>query len=448
MQFGPVNPADVAAPHIHTAGVVVFAAVFAMVAIVIARKPVYAVVALILLDPFAYYQAIGPTTLTLSKIALAAAIAGLFVRKTSLVALRKAPVTSLAVAVLLVAAATALSIAHAAHVVPAIRETLKWMEYALILSVCAVAFYEDPDQLPIRWAVLLVTAAVVALSLPELVVGAHSGIMLARTEVPRIAGPLEGPNQLAAYLGLMLPLMLAYTLLRGRRWLEIFVIVGGVLTTLATFSRGGLVALAIALLLVALLCARSSLARAFYGAAALAVLAGAAVSWRLVAGGIGLVTAGPHHHVEIRGGLGTRRDLWQAAIQLWRAHPVWGIGAGNYELEVGKVLGAPIKTHTNSFYLQSLVEGGPLLLCAGLFLIYSSVSAFVRRAQTPLAVAALAASAALAVHFILDLLVFYPKVGMEWMILLGLAAAEAAISSGVKNHSLVSESNSNPSPTG
>jgi O-antigen ligase len=426
MQFGPVNPADVTAPHIDIAGVVVFAAVFAVIAIVAARKPVYAVVALILLDPFAYYQAIGPTTLTLSKIALAASIAGLLVRKTPLATLRKAPVRSLAVAVFLVAGATALSIVHAAHVVPAIRETLKWIEYAIIVSVCAVAFYEDPDELPVRWAVLLVTAAVVALSLPELVVGAHSGIMFARTEVPRIAGPLEGPNQLAAYLGLMLPLLLAYTLLQGRRWPEIFVIAGGVLAALMTFSRGGLVALALSLLIVALLCARSSAARIAFGAAALAVIGGAGIAWRVVAGGIGLVTSAPHHRVEIHGGLGTRRDLWQAAMQLWRAHPVWGIGAGNYELEVGKVLHAPVKTHANSLYLQSLVEGGIPLLAATLFLTYTSVAAFMRRAHTPLTVAALAASAALAVHFILDLLVFYPKVGMAWMILLGLAGADAA----------------------
>lgn len=448
MQFGPVIPADVSAPHIGLAGVAVYAAVFAVVAIATARKPVYAVVALILLDPFGYSQTIGVTTLTLSKIALAGAITGLAFRKISFGALKAAPVARLVLAVLLIALATALSALHAAFITPAVRETLKWTEYAVILSVCAVAYYEDPDEQLIRWAVLVVTAIVVALSVPEIYLGAHSGIILGRTEVTRIAGPLEGPNQLAAYLGLMLPLILAYTLLQGRRWPEIFVIAGGTLAVLMTFSRGGIVALAVALLLAALLCARSSVARAFYGAAALAVLAAAALGWRLVAGGIGLVTTSAHHHVEIRGGLGTRRDLWRAAIQLWRAHPVWGIGAGNYELEVGSVLRAPIRTHTNSFYLQSLVEGGIPLLAATLFLIYTSIATFVRRAQTPLTVAALAASAALAVHFILDLLVFYPKVGMEWMILLGLAAAEAAISSGVKNQPFVSESYSKPSPAG
>lgn len=426
MQFGPVNPADVTAPHIGIAGIVVYAALFAAVAYATGRKPISAVVALLLLDPFAYYQAIGVTTLTLSKIALLAAIAGLAYRRVPLRALQSSPIARLGIAVLLVAAATALSAAHASFPGPAARETLKWIEYAIIFGVCAVAFFEDPDELLIRWSVLVVTAAVIALSIPEIVLGAHSGLIISRTEVPRIAGPLEGPNQLAAYLGLMLPLLLAYTLMQGRRWPEIFVIAGGVMATCMTFSRGGLVALALALLLAAFLCSRSSAARIAFGAAALAVLASAGVAWRLVAGGIGLVTSAPHHRVEIHGGLGTRRDLWRAAIQLWRAHPVWGIGAGNYEFEVGKLLRAPIRTHANSLYLQSLVEGGIALLAATLFLIYSSIAAFARRAQTPLTVAALSASVALAVHFILDLLVFYPKVGGQWMILLGLAAAGAA----------------------
>jgi O-antigen ligase len=224
----------------------------------------------------------------------------------------------------------------------------------------------------------------------------------------------------------MLPVILAYTLTRGRRWPEIFTIAAGIIATLLSFSRGGIVSLLLALFIVAVLCVQSKLTKSIFAAAAITVLIASAAAWRLVAGGIGLVTAGAHHHIEIRGGLGTRRDLWAAAVSLWRAHPLWGIGAGNYELEVGKLLRAPIKTHANSFYLQSLVEGGLPLLGAALFLIYNSIATFLGRARTPLTIAALAGSTALALHFILDLLVFYPKVGMQWMILLGIASADLA----------------------
>jgi O-antigen ligase len=427
MQFGPVLPAVSTAPRLDFASAAVYIAFFAIIAYATYRRPAAGVLALIFCDPFAFYRSIGFTTLTLSKVALIAIVIGFLLRKMLLPAvLLMRPAKSLLLATTLVTAAVALSMWHASAVAPAARETLKWLEYAAIFAVCAAAYYNDPDETLVRWGVLITTALVSALAIPELFTGASSGIIVARTEVPRIAGPLEGPNQLAAYLGLMLPVILAYTLKQGRRWPEIFTIAAGIVATLLSFSRGGIVSLLLALFLVAILCTQSKLAKSIFAAAAIVLLIASAAAWRLVAGGIGLVTASAHHHIEIRGGLGTRRDLWAAAVSLWRAHPLWGIGAGNYELEVGKLLRAPIKTHANSFYLQSLVEGGLPLLGATVFLIYNSIAAFWGRARTPLTIAALAGSTALALHFILDLLVFYPKVGMQWMILLGIASADLA----------------------
>ena len=427
MQFGPVSPAISAAPRLDLSSALVYLAFFLAVAVATRKRPVLGVIGLIFLDPFAYYHSVGMTTLTLSKAALLGVLAGLLLGKTPVrLILTRRPESSLLVAVLLFAAATALSMWHAAAILPSVRETLKWLEYAAVLAVCAAAYFNDPDESLVRWAVVVTAAIVSALALPEIFTGAQSGIMIAHTEVPRVAGPLEGPNQLAAYLGLTLPVVLAYTLKRGRRWPEIFTIAAGIVATLLSFSRGGIVSLLLALFIVAMLCAQSTAAKTFFAAASFALIAGSAAAWRVVAGGIGLVSSAAHHHIEIRGGLGTRRDLWVAALRLWRAHPLWGIGAGNYELEVGSLLRAPIKTHANSFYLQSLVEGGLPLLAATIFLIYTSIAAFFGRARTPLTIAALAASAALAVHYILDLLVFYPKVGMQWMILLGLAAADCA----------------------
>jgi O-antigen ligase len=415
------------APPASILDLLVFAACFTAVAFATQRKPVLAVVALIALDPFAFYRSAGMTTLTLSKVALLGALAGLLLRHSSF----REPWTGrgmkLLLAVALVAAAVGLSAWHADARLPVLREVLKWIEYGAILTVCGVAFCADRDEALVRWATLLTTAAVIALAIPELFVGASSGTIIGGIEVPRIAGPLEGPNQLAAYLGLTLPLILAYTLQQGRRWPEVFTIAAGIVATVLSISRAGIVALLLALFFVVILSASSRAVRSIFTAGAVALLIAASAGWRLVAGGIGLVTAGAHHHVEVRGGLGTRRELWAAAAELWRQHPFWGIGAGNYELEVGKLLHAPIRTHTNSFYLQSLVEGGIPLLAATVFLIYSSIATFVRSERTPLTIAAVAASAALSLHFVLDLLVFYPKVGMQWMIVLGLAAADLAI---------------------
>ena len=57
-------------------------------------------------------------------------------------------------------------------------------------------------------------------------------------------------------------------------------------------------------------------------------------------------------------GLGTRRQLWDAAWRLWLRHPWLGVGAGNFELELGQAGYPELHTHANSGYLQALVEKG------------------------------------------------------------------------------------------
>jgi O-antigen ligase len=82
-----------------------------------------------------------------------------------------------------------------------------------------------------------------------------------------------------------------------------------------------------------------------------------------------------------------------------------------------------LRTHANSLYLQSLAEGGVITLTATLALVAVSIASFVRAPREPLIVAALAASIGFAIHQFFDLLVFFPKVGELWWILLALAAA-------------------------
>jgi O-antigen ligase len=115
---------------------------------------------------------------------------------------------------------------------------------------------------------------------------------------------------------------------------------------------------------------------------------------------------------------------------MFRAHPLFGVGAGNFELDLPDYGVYGVRTHANSWYLQSLAEGGIVLFAATLGMVAASIGAFVRRplrqslrAQTPWVVAALAASIALALHQIVDDFVFYPKVGAPWFMLLGIAAA-------------------------
>jgi O-antigen ligase len=133
------------------------------------------------------------------------------------------------------------------------------------------------------------------------------------------------------------------------------------------------------------------------------------------------------------GGVGNRDELWGAALRMWRDYRLFGVGAGNFELDLPEYGVYGVRTHANSWYLQSLAEGGIVLFSATLTMVAASIGAFLEkpfvarlRAQSPWVIAALAASVALALHQIVDDFVFYPKVGGAWFLLLGIAAAAFA----------------------
>ncbi|MFI6099335.1 O-antigen ligase family protein [Lentzea sp. NPDC051213] len=143
----------------------------------------------------------------------------------------------------------------------------------------------------------------------------------------RASGPLEDPNDLAYFLVVALPLLIA--LPRGRaRWL--LMLTGAVLAAgaAATFSRGGALALACA---VAWLVARRGVS-----VRAIAVAAGG-----LAVIGLGaMVFAGPAldralaEKSYIAGtNVDTRELRWQAAARMMADHPVIGVGPGGFRSE-------------------------------------------------------------------------------------------------------------------
>jgi putative inorganic carbon (hco3(-)) transporter len=371
---------------------------------------------------------VAQTTLTLPKVVLVAVIAALLTRRDFWLAAAAALRTSRARLLLLcggaVFAATALSIVQAEHVVPAIRETLKALEYLVLFATVLVAARLDADETAFRLAFDVTLAAVAIVALSQEILGAPSGFWFYNHPIPRIAGPLEGPNQLAGYLGLMLPVVLAFVLLRRPRPAELLLLGIGAMTLVLTLSRSGVVATLFALVLVFVL------APALHRRQALLSLFGGAIAGLTVLVLYGstslLARFSSLAEVERSGGVGTRAQLWHAAIALWSQHPLLGIGAGNFELEIAKVGPSGVRTHANSLYLQSLVEGGAPLLLTTLATVVASIVAFVRAPlRQPLVLGALAASAGLAAHQIFDFLVFYPKVGGMWWILLALGVASA-----------------------
>ncbi len=411
-------------------GVAIDGLVFLVTAFLTYRGPVYGIAALIVCVPFDLHRDLGHTTITTSKVALIAAIVALAARRVRLAPLAAPAARALLLAGAGVVAATAFSTAHAALKGPAIRETLKALEYVALFTVVVLAARADPREGPVRYALSGTALLVSLLALAQEITGAPSGVWFAGYAIPRIAGPLEGPNQLAGYLGVALAAVTAFLVAERRAPLERVALCLGAAALVLTISRAGAAGTSLA---VALVAAVSPGRRR--GTVLLTAAAGAAAGLLLLAAwGYSAThsTAGFHlvsrfssfAEVPHPGTIGDRSQLWRAALVLWRRHPLFGVGAGNFEFDLASAGFPGIRTHANSLYLQALAEGGPLLLAATLALVAVSIVRFARGPfREPLVATALGASAGLAFHQIFDLLVFFPKIGDLWWILLGLGAA-------------------------
>jgi O-antigen ligase len=394
----------------------VFLVVGAATAYLAYRRPSWAIGVFILIDPFAWYHDVGRTTITFPKVVLAAIIVGLLARRTSIRPLFCKESRALSIAALALIAANALSIVPAVYADVVARETFKAIEYALAFAVCVVAVADDPDPRPVRVALIGAVTLVAMTALVQEFLGTPSSTSIAGHAVPRLAGVLEGPNQLAGYLGLAIPVLLAYAaILRDRLCAAVSAI--AFLVLILTLSRAGIAATLLAIALLAVV------GRGFNVRIALAAAGGA-----LGAGAAALAAIGglnrfmSFSEIGAPTGLATRSQLWTAAIDLWKRSPWLGIGAGNYELELPTVGLLGVRTHANSLYLQALVEGGVPLLAATLWSVYASIATFAAaRGRDPLVLGVLAACFGLAIHQVFDCLTFYPKVGEFWWILMGIA---------------------------
>jgi O-antigen ligase len=399
----------------------VFAGAFVAAVVLTARRPAYGLCALIVVVPFALYREVFATAMTLPRPVLLGVLAGLTTYSGCWKNLRARSSLLLLGALSAYFVATALSAANAHHPELVVREALKVFEYALFFTAAYVCYRLDPDPAPAATAFAGIAVVVSLTALAQEVLGAPSGLYVGRAIVPRIAGLLEGPNQLAGYYDLVLPVIAAWAATQ-RSALTTAALFLAMMADVLTFSRSGLLAVAIAGAVLVAINGRSMvgvLRPAFAGTiAGLIVVAG----WGAYAQSANVF----RFSVEsaYAGGVGNRGQLWEAALRMWRRHPLLGIGAGNYELELPfyGVLG--VRTHANSWYLQSLAEGGILLFGATIAIVAAIGAAFAQRLRSsPWIAGAAAASLAICLHQIADYLIFFPKVGMTWWLLLGIAAA-------------------------
>lgn len=401
-----------------------------MVAVLVTvRRPAYGLALLILVVPFALSREVAATTVSLPKSVLLGVIAGLLSLSGTTRALRDVPYRPIAIALAAYVIVVALSAIDALHRGPVARETLKWIEYAAIAGSAYLCRRLDPSDAPIAGAVAIAAVLVSLGALSQELLGAPSGLFVGKAIVPRIAGALEGPNQLAGYYESAVAALTAWTIARRSAWYGVALALA-VGTDVLTFSRAGLIGLAIVFAVIAAVTGRKALIALrpiVFGCVGGIAIVG---WWMWYAHSADVLRLGLEES-RYAGGVGDRAELWRAAWRMWRSRPLLGVGAGNYELELPAYGTYGVRTHANSWYLQSLAEGGIALFAATLALLSACVATLargVRRVSSPWVPAALAATCALAAHQIVDDLVFYPKVASAWWVLIGLAAAALAAS--------------------
>ncbi len=403
------------------------------------RKAALGVAVLLVVEPFAFAHVLGPTTLTVPKAALAGLLAGLVLRRTSLAALRAPAIRALLGGAAALVVVDALSIIPAVYLDAALRETLKALEYFAAFAAAAVAYADDPDETLVWNALGAVSALVCVLALLQEATVAPSGFWLHGRIVPRIAGPLEGPNQLAGWLDLMTPLLVARALFGKPIWLFAAISTLAVTTDLLTLSRSGVVGIVVGVAVIAFLAVRAGFARRLLYAVPLAVVPLIAVTTILTFANTrvgNLANTGASDiaarfqiasEQNVENGLASRPVLWKAGLQMFASDPGLGVGAGNYELLTPLVGLVGVRTHANSLYVQALAETGLLGLAAILWTLVAAVTTMLRNARGPLLSGIGAGTIGLAVHEAYDLLTFYPKVGELWWLLLGIGAGAVAL---------------------
>lgn len=420
---GYVYPPVFEPPHyaLDLPSAIFFALLGLAVAFITFRRPALGVGALILCAPFADAHYIFGTSITVPKVALVGFVAALLAHRISLGLFRERPVRMLLLAFGGILAAIALSGLHALHPDAVARELAKWIEYAVTFAAVAVGFAHDPDDRPVWTALIAIAFIESGEALFQLLFGAPAGVFVHGNPIPRVAGSLEGPNQFAGWLNVLVPVLFARTLVHRDPWL-VTALIAAVAAEAATLSRSGIVA---GLVGAALVVAMTRPPRR--------------IGYRFAIGALGLVavlvTLGFAVGLESRffslaevpqpDRLGTRAVLWSSALELWKSSPLTGVGAGNFEFDLGMVGHPDVKTHANSLYLQALAETGLVGLVATLGMIVTLITTFARSfSRRPLVIGVFAANVALAMHQVFDYLWFFPKVGIFWSLLLALGVVE------------------------
>ena len=216
------------------------------------------------------------------------------------------------------------------------REMIQVLLYAFLFFAIVHNLHHQESAQMISFTLIFLAAGISGYAVYQFLTHTNHVWNFISPYTGRGSGTYISPNDFAGFLEMLLPLAAAYALV-GRvkplvRALLIYALFGIMAGLAVTFSRGGWAASAVGLLtlLLVLSCHRNHRLPAL----GLLILC--------VAGGTVFVTEyrarlsndsgqTPKWETAVQRDWGVRRDMWLAAIEMWRDHFWWGVGPGLYD---------------------------------------------------------------------------------------------------------------------
>ncbi len=315
-----------------------------------------------------------------------------------------------------------LSVIVATDRVSAFKEIIKWSEVLVLVALCA-------SYLRTEWRVRVVVWATIGAATAEALLGYAQWVVAtgqagAGGENLRVYGTFAQPNPFAGFLNFGLLLALALVLF-GHEFRERWVAAGASVLLLGAQalagSRGALLGLLAALIVIVAVGWRRERLVAIVVAVSIPLIA---IGWfanvipshvqqafldqlRVSDALNGSLTSANFSTVE-------RLAHWIAGLRMFAAHPILGVGAGNYDAAyAGYALPdwPDALGHAHNYYINAAAETGILGFCAFLALTVATlyigwcavrIPANVRSSLPAIALGLFGALVALAVHNLTD----------------------------------------------
>lgn len=283
----------------------------------------------------------------------------------------------------------------------------------LLLFLAAVSLSENDKSLAIQ-AIVLTGLAASLLAIYQYFLGFHhvsDYLANNRLALPfasdyldrrRVFLPFVTPGVLGGYLAMVIPLFLID---KNRIWLVLPVF----LALFLTGSLGAFLSLFCALIIY--FCLEGKLKKS-----KIAVLSGLFIAIIII---FIYRSAARIEHIRPFFSTVARLNYWKEALGIIQAHPLAGIGLGNFNLKASR--------YAHNSYLQIWAEMGILGLFAFIWTAYTVLKSCVKNlAQLPYkreAACLLVAILVFLIHNFLDFTFFLPEVVFVWWVILGLAAS-------------------------